>query len=142
MLFLDNAAPHPHLKLKNVELIFFPPNMTSAIQPVDQGIIQQFKKLYRKHFLRKVISMDDAGSGINVLDAIYWIAAAQKEVNPQTVRKCFLRSGVRHHDEDEDTLGDDEDDDTFDTELTSLIHAVDASVSLYQRRNISLSIRS
>jgi len=29
--------------------------------------------------------MDNAGVGINVLDAIYWVAAAQKEVNPETV---------------------------------------------------------
>jgi len=23
LLFLDNAAPHPHLKMKNIELMFF-----------------------------------------------------------------------------------------------------------------------
>ncbi|XP_025416874.1 tigger transposable element-derived protein 6-like [Sipha flava] len=36
LLFVENAAPHPHLKLQNVELVFFPPNMTSHCQPLDQ----------------------------------------------------------------------------------------------------------
>ena len=90
LLFVDNAAPHPHLKLKNVELIFFPPNM---IQPLDQGIIQQFKKLYRRKLLQKAIASDEARSAITVLDAVYWTAAAYKEVKPETVKKCFLRSG-------------------------------------------------
>ncbi|XP_025413818.1 tigger transposable element-derived protein 6-like, partial [Sipha flava] len=38
LLFLDNAAPHPHLKMKNIEIVFFPPNMTSHCQPLDQGV--------------------------------------------------------------------------------------------------------
>jgi len=29
LLFLDNAAPHPNLKMKNIELVIFLPNMTS-----------------------------------------------------------------------------------------------------------------
>lgn len=44
LLSVDNAAPHPHLKLQNVEQVFFP-KMTSHCQPFDQGIIQKFKKL-------------------------------------------------------------------------------------------------
>jgi len=48
LLFFGNAAPHPYLKLKNVELILFPPNMTSHSQTLDPGIIQQFKKLCHK----------------------------------------------------------------------------------------------
>ncbi|XP_008189021.1 tigger transposable element-derived protein 4-like [Acyrthosiphon pisum] len=75
LLFVDNAAPHPHLKLKNVELVFFPPNMTSHCQPLDQGIIQQFKKLYRKQLLQKAVADLDAGesSAINVLDAVHQV---------------------------------------------------------------------
>jgi len=47
---------------------FFPPKMTSHCQPLDQGIIQQFKKLYRKYLLLKAVADLDAGdsSSINV----------------------------------------------------------------------------
>jgi len=37
LLFVDNAAPHPHLKLQNFELVFFPPNMTSHCQPLTRA---------------------------------------------------------------------------------------------------------
>ncbi|KAI8497677.1 hypothetical protein Bbelb_243290 [Branchiostoma belcheri] len=40
LLFADNAPSHPDIRLKNVELKFFPTNTTSKLQPMDQGIIQ------------------------------------------------------------------------------------------------------
>ena len=41
LLFLDNAPAYPsQLKLKNVKVVFFPPNTTASSQPLDQGIIQ------------------------------------------------------------------------------------------------------
>jgi len=43
ILFLDNATSHAHLSLDNVTLIFFPPNITSTSQPLDQLIIRNFK---------------------------------------------------------------------------------------------------
>lgn len=46
ILFLDNATSHPDLKLKNINLIFLPPNTTSHCQPLDQFIIQNFKVIY------------------------------------------------------------------------------------------------
>jgi hypothetical protein len=48
ILFLDNAPSHPKVKLGNVKLQFFPPNTTSLVQPMDQGIIQSMKLQYRK----------------------------------------------------------------------------------------------
>ena len=40
LLFLDNAPCHPKLTFNNVKLVFFLADMTSHIQPLDQGIIQ------------------------------------------------------------------------------------------------------
>ena len=40
-VFVDNAPSHPKIKLDNAKLVFLPPNTTSKIQPMDQGIIQQ-----------------------------------------------------------------------------------------------------
>ena len=45
-LFLDNATCHPPVPLSNIELVFLPPNTTSHIQPMDQGIIANFKRHY------------------------------------------------------------------------------------------------
>jgi hypothetical protein len=44
LLFVDNATSHPKdLKLKNIKIVFLPPNTTSIRQPLDQDIIKNFK---------------------------------------------------------------------------------------------------
>lgn len=53
--FLDNAPSHPNLQLSNVKLEFFPPNLTAAVQPLDVGIIQSVKLLYRKGLMDRHI---------------------------------------------------------------------------------------
>ena len=46
---LDNAPIHPKdLEMSNIELFYFPPNTTSLIQSLDQGIIKVFKDYYKK----------------------------------------------------------------------------------------------
>lgn len=63
-LFVDNASSHADINMKNVKIVYFPPNMTSEVQPLDQGIIQCFKLLYRKQLMRHLVSNVDG----NVLD--------------------------------------------------------------------------
>jgi hypothetical protein len=49
-IIVDNAPCHnifESTKLKNVDLIFFPPNTASVLQPNDQGIIYLFKSFYK-----------------------------------------------------------------------------------------------
>jgi len=49
LLFVDNCPPHPKITgLKAINLVFTPPNTTSVLQPMDQGIIRCFKFHYRK----------------------------------------------------------------------------------------------
>ncbi len=48
MFFLDNVLVHivdEATNLTNVELRYFPPNLTSVLQPLDAGIIQSLKAL-------------------------------------------------------------------------------------------------
>ena len=62
VLLMDNAACHPQDlkgKYSNIKIIFLPPNTTSQLQPLDLGIIQNFKVHYRKFLLRFVISKID-----------------------------------------------------------------------------------
>jgi len=52
LIFLANATSHiTDMPVNNVILKFLPANTTSAIQPVDQGIIRAFKFRHRKHLM-------------------------------------------------------------------------------------------
>lgn len=47
-LLVDNCTSHPKVSnLKNIEVVFLPPNTTSIMQPMDQGCIKIFKGHYR-----------------------------------------------------------------------------------------------
>ncbi|KAG1695985.1 hypothetical protein DVH05_018972 [Phytophthora capsici] len=47
ILLVDNALSHKVIKsLSNVEEHFFPPNLSSSVQPLDAGIIRSFKARY------------------------------------------------------------------------------------------------
>jgi hypothetical protein len=49
LLLLDNAPVHPiSVQYTNIELFYFHSNVTSLIQPLDQGIIKNFKVFYKK----------------------------------------------------------------------------------------------
>ena len=100
ILFLDNATSHTHDKLSNVTLKFLPPNTTSAIQPLDQGIIRAVKARYRKllmvHLLAKMddnLSANKLAKSITVLDAVNWVSAAWEDTKPSTIISCFKHCG-------------------------------------------------
>jgi len=91
---------HPDLKLKNITLVFLPPNTTSHYQPLDQGIIQNFKVIYRQMILRRILSQidvvkdaDELAKIITVLDALMWIKQSVKQITGSCVTKCFKKSG-------------------------------------------------
>lgn len=67
ILFLDNATSHPDLKLQNINLVFLPPNTTSHCHPLDQGIIQNFKVIYRQMILRRILLQIDVGKDTDEL---------------------------------------------------------------------------
>ena len=47
-LLIDNCLAHPEIKnLTNINLIFLPPNTTTVLQPMDQGVIRSLKVHYR-----------------------------------------------------------------------------------------------
>ena len=102
LLVVDNCPAHQRNieGLRNVELFFLPPNMTSKIQPCDAGIIRAFKMHYHRRFCRKIlegykVGQSDPGK-INVLDAINsaipaWMIGVRKE----TIANCFRHYKIR-----------------------------------------------
>ena len=105
ILLMDNAGCHPHdlkEKYSNIRIVFLPPNTTSQIQPLDLGIIQNFKIHYRKLLLRFVISKidetNDSASqivkSVSVLMAVRWVAEAWDLVKEETIKKYFAKSGI------------------------------------------------
>lgn len=66
VLVLDNAPSHPDNDLKsddgNISCFFLPPNATPLIQPMDQSVIETLKRLYKKRFIRRLVSDDDGMS--------------------------------------------------------------------------------
>lgn len=59
LLLSDNAPENPrNLELDAIELLFNPPNCTSKIQPLDQGIIKAFKDHYWRHVLNELVAAD------------------------------------------------------------------------------------
>ena len=100
LVFLDNATSHPDVRLTNTKLKFFPPNCTSKLQPLDQGIICNLKVHYRNKLLQRVLAnIDEVATAaelvkaVNVLDAIHWIKQAWGLVTSDTITKCFIKSG-------------------------------------------------
>ena len=105
---LDNAGCHPPQVLhgySKIKIVFLPANTTSKLQPLDIGIISNFKVHYRQLLLQYVVAKIDTATlateftqSINVLTAIRWVALAWREVKALTVQKCFRHSGILHTD--------------------------------------------
>ncbi|XP_071043358.1 tigger transposable element-derived protein 4-like [Parasteatoda tepidariorum] len=105
VLFLDNAASPPNNNLKNVKIAFFPLNVTSVCQPLDQGVIKNFKVFYRQLISKHLIMSLDGPNKEN--------AGFKKDTS-----ECNILTDVV-----DDTISDD----TF-SELTNLIRLTGESV--------------
>lgn len=102
LLFMDNATSHTHMQLSNIQLAFFPPNTTSVLQPLDQGVIYMVKMHYRKRVLARlcremdsVENVSELNKAINVLDAVQWLASAAKAVTSTCVSGCFRKAAFK-----------------------------------------------
>lgn len=129
LLFLDNATSHPKIQLENVRTVFLPPNTTSHCQPLDQGIIQNFKIKYRKFLIRRLLTFtntedpfEKAEKSIDLSSAMVWIVAAWKNVSSTTIKKCFQKAGFMETVQGNDTF--DEEDDVPLSQLFSVLKGI------------------
>ena len=104
LLLLDNAPAHPSSEeLKsadgNVTTIFLPPNTTSILQPMDQGVIEALKRCYNRNLLRHIflenetslLTIPDIIKQLTIKDAVYWSAQAWEETTSSTLMKAWNR---------------------------------------------------
>lgn len=101
LLIIDSAPGHPEsvcYENENVEVIFLPPNTTSLLQPLDQGIIWCVKDTYIRLVFDCIRSAIDSDPSLDVMqcwksftiaDAITFIKAAMNELKPETVNDCW-----------------------------------------------------
>ena len=83
LLLLDNAPAHPDVGQlqssdQNIKTIFLPPNTTSLIQPMDQGVLEALKRRCKKSLLRELLMCDEEGQSlidlvkaINIKNVVY-----------------------------------------------------------------------
>ena len=129
ILFLDNATYNPEPmedKFSNIKIVFLPKSTTSRLQPLDAGIIRNFKVKYRKSLVKYVLwRINDNASTIeivqdvNILMAIRWVQRAWKDVTTSTVKRRGFRKG-------DDELMEDVD---VDEEFSDLVKELSSDVS-------------
>lgn len=73
-LIIDNCPAHPTIdNLKSIGLVFLPPNTTSKLQPMDQGVIRYLKAYYKYLALQRLVVTIDKGKYLpvfSILDAM------------------------------------------------------------------------
>ena len=81
-----------------------PPNATSIMQPLDQGIILSAKRRYKKklaeRYLACVENNKDANSLLKALDIVQatnMIASSWRETSSTIIQNCFCKAGFKHH---------------------------------------------
>ncbi|KAL0290413.1 UNVERIFIED_CONTAM: CENP-Bprotein 2 [Sesamum calycinum] len=92
--------------LKGYEMLscFFPPNMTSKIQPCDARIIRAFKMPYRRRFYQNLLEGHELGlpipKKINILDSInFAVSAWTTNVSQVSIANCFQHCKIRSNEE-------------------------------------------
>lgn len=101
LLTIDNAPGHPSTLVgahPNVEVIFLPPNTTSLIQPLDQGIIAAFKAYYTRRCFKRILELIELNSDetiasgwkkFNIADCIADIDASLMELKTSSINACW-----------------------------------------------------
>jgi DDE superfamily endonuclease/Tc5 transposase DNA-binding domain/CENP-B N-terminal DNA-binding domain len=113
LLLIDNASSHGwdrSLSLDYVQVEFLPPNTTAHLQPMDSGIIANFKVKYRTLHVRHLVEEMDRGNDVKKLDlrkAIEFVAKAWNNVDAKTISNCWLATGIVSNNTDSaDVLAD------------------------------------
>lgn len=98
LLIVDNCSAHiVNVRLTHVRLEFLPPNNTSLLQPLDQGIIKSVKVEFRKRLVQRLIInlRLKQPTSINVRQAAEMLTGAWWNVKTSTISNCWRKAGLR-----------------------------------------------
>ena len=102
---MNNATCHPEDmsdKLSHIKVVFLPKNTTSRLQPLDAGIIKNFKCHYQKLLIKHIIANIDSDSSttaseiaqtINLLKVIEWVKQAWDQVESSSIYSVAVEFG-------------------------------------------------
>nr|XP_012147246.1 PREDICTED: jerky protein homolog-like isoform X1 [Megachile rotundata] len=101
ILLIDNAksrASMSTLTVGGIRAIFFPTNVTSLIQPLDQGIIEAMNRRYKINLLKFIInaqadglSYKEAMDSLSIKNAIDLISDAWDQISENTISNCWMK---------------------------------------------------
>ena len=103
IFLLDNASSHPDnndhtLEDGQITCLYMPPNTTSVLQPMDQGVLENIKKRYKKDLLLQLLYEGDSDCNIaefrktlNIKYAVLMTAKSWNEVEQQTIAKSWKK---------------------------------------------------
>lgn len=100
LLLIDNAPSHITNTMSNIRIQFLPPNTTSKLQPLDQGVIRSVKCHYRRllaeMYLAGITNNEDATQVMKSIDFVVvhdTILKAWQMVTTTVIENCFHKAG-------------------------------------------------
>ena len=97
-LLIDNCPAHPSFSdLTNVQLVFLPPDTTSVLQPMDQGVIRGLIAHYWGKVVRRLCSALDKTKTlpkISIIQAMKILVPSWEAVSAQAIVNCFRIAGI------------------------------------------------
>ena len=128
-------------QFSQIKIIFLPKNTTSRLQPLDAGIIQNFKVKYRKRLVKyglariqEDVSATQVVKSAYVLVAIRWLQEACKEVNNLTIKNCFEKCAIKRDNELMEVREDD------DLEFEALVNEFTTDTSAAEYANFDENV--
>lgn len=101
ILLMDNCPAHPDVENMvsgEIKALFLPPNVTPLLQPMDQGVLENLKKNYKRKLLKNLITEIEDGKTVveclkatTIKDVVYMTASAWEEVKPSTIEKSWKK---------------------------------------------------
>lgn len=107
LLVLDNAPAHPpgleaniHPDFSFIKVLYLPPNTTPLLQPMDQQVIANFKKLYTKHLFRRCFEVTESTQltlrefwkgHFDIVQCLKMIEKAWNEVSKRTLNSSWKK---------------------------------------------------
>ena len=99
-LTIDNFSAHyityePH----NVHLLYFEPNLTSFVQPLDAGIICCFKAHYQRALCEHALQQEELGEEdlykMNLLEGILMAKEAWNLITNEMIANCWNHTRIQ-----------------------------------------------